>query len=314
MQADHGTCMSVDGGSSFDPVRRYTGKSSFAEIALSTTVPSQTPQLISPLRDLDAWTAHFSTATIPVMSNTRDALEEFRANEDLADANSLGEMISGDPLMTLKVFSHAAANRSSRMTTDTETVIAALVMMGISPFFAAFGPQPTVEDRLVDNAEALAGLTETMRRAHRGATFALAFAVHRMDSDAAIVHTAALLHEFADMLLWCHAPRLALTIQRAQRNDPALRSSTVQLEMLNVELSDLQQSLMKAWRLPELLIRISDDRHAEHPSVRTVALAVRLARHTSEGWHNAAVPDDVREIAALLNLSQTATLLLIEGM
>ena len=129
-----------------------------------------------------------------------------------------------------------------------------------------------------------------------------------------MVHTAALLHDFADMLLWCHAPKLALNIQRAQRNDPSLRSSAVQLDLLNVELSDLQQSLMKVWRLPELLIRISDHRHANHPSVRTVALAVRLARHTSEGWNNAAVPDDVRDIAALLNLSQTATLLLIEGM
>lgn len=281
---------------------------------MSTSAPSPTPQLTSPLRDLEAWTAHFSTATIPVLSSTRDALEEFRANEDLADANSLGEMISGDPLMTLKVFSHAAANRNSRMTTDTETVIAALVMMGICPFFGAFGRQPTVEDQLANNPDALAGLAETMRRAHRSATFALAFAVHRMDSDAAMVYTAALLHEFADMLLWCHAPTLALDIQSAQRRDSTLRSNVVQLDRLNVELPDLQQSLMKVWRLPELLIRISDDRHAEHPSVRTVALAVRLARHTSGGWDNAAVPDDVKEVAALLNLTQTATLLLVEGL
>ena len=281
---------------------------------MSTFILPQTPQLTSPLRDLDAWTAHFSSATIPVLRSTRDALEEFRANEDLADASSLGEMISSDPLMTLKVFSHAAANRNSRMTTDTETVIAALVMMGISPFFGAFGLQPTVEEQLADNLEALVGLAETMRRAHRSATFALAFAVHRMDSDVAMVYTAALLHEFADMLLWCHAPTLALNIQSAQCRDSTLRSNVVQFEKLNVELPDLQQSLMKVWHLPELLIRISDDRHAQHPSVRTVALAVRLARHTSGGWDNAAVPDDIKDIAALLNLTQTATLLLLEGL
>ena len=39
------------------------------------------------------------------------------------------------------------------------------------------------------------------------------------------------------------------------------------------------------------------------PSVRNVALAVRLARHTARGWDNAAIPDDVADIAALLNLS-----------
>ena len=252
-------------------------------------------------------------AQIPVLAQTGEALEALRANEDNADANSIGEVISSDPLMTLKVLSHASTHRSSRSVTDIETVIAALVMMGISPFFAAFGPQPTIEDRLADKPEALAGLNETLLRAHRSANFALAFAVHRMDGDAAMVHAAAALHDFADMLLWCHAPALALQIQRSQRDNPSLRSSAAQLTVLNVELADLQQSLMRSWRLPELLIRISDHRHAGHPSVRSVTLAVRLARHTAQGWDNPAIPDDVKDIASLLNLSQTATLLLLEG-
>ena len=280
---------------------------------MNTFSPPIQPQLTQPLRDLDAWTTYFRAAQIPVLTQTSEALEALRANEDNADASSIGEMISSDPLMTLKVLAHASAHRSSRAVTDIETIIAALVMMGISPFFAAFGPQPTIEDWLADNPQALAGLDETLRRAHRSANFALAFAVHRMDADAAMVHAAASLHDFAEMLLWCHAPALALQIQAAQRADASLRSSAVQLSVLNVELADLQQSLMRSWRLPELLIRISDDRHARHPSVRTVTLAVRLARHTANGWDNPAIPDDVRDIASLLNLSQTATLLLLEG-
>jgi len=270
-------------------------------------------QLTRPLRDLDAWTAHFRAAQIPVLAQTGEALEALRANEDNVDANSIGEMISSDPLMTLKVLSHASTHRSSRSVTDIETVIAALVMMGISPFFAAFGPQPTIEDRLADNPQALAGLNKTLLRAHRSANFALAFAVHRMDADAAMVHAAASLHDFADMLLWCQAPVLALQIQRSQRDNPTLRSSAAQLAVLNVQLADLQQSLMRAWRLPELLIRSSDERHAGHPSVRSVTLAVRLARHTAQGWDNPAIPDDVKDISSLLNLSQSATLLLLEG-
>ena len=185
-------------------------------------------------------------------------------------------------------------------------------MMGISPFFAAFGPQPTVEYRLADEPEALAGLNDTLTRAHRGANFALGFAVHRMDHDAAVIHAAALLHDFAEMLVWCHAPSLALEIRRAQRSDPNLRSSAAQLAILNVQLSDLQQALMKAWRLPELLIRISDERHANSPSVRSVILAVRLARHTAVDWENPAIPDDVTDIAELLNLSPEATLQFVQ--
>ncbi|MES2227034.1 MAG: HDOD domain-containing protein [Pseudomonadota bacterium] len=268
-------------------------------------------QLTQPQRDLAAWTAHFRDAEIPVLAQTADALEALRANEDKVDANGIGETIASDPLMTLKVLAYASAHRSERVVTDVETVTSALVMMGISPFFAAFGPQPTVEDRLAGEPEALQGLTDTLRRAHRGANFALGFAVHRMDHDAAVIHAAALLHDFAEMLLWCHAPMLALRIRAAQRADPTLRSSAAQRALLNIELADLQQALMKAWRLPELLTRISDDRHADNPSVRSVALALRLARHTAQGWDNPAIPDDVADIAQLLNLSQAATLQLV---
>lgn len=267
--------------------------------------------LTQPQRDLAAWTAHFRDAEIPVLAQTADALEALRANEDKVDANGIGETIASDPLMTLKVLAYASAHRSERVVTDIETVTSALVLMGISPFFAAFGPQPTVEDRLAGEPEALQGLTGTLRRAHRGANFALGFAVHRMDHDAAVIHAAALLHDFAEMLLWCHAPVLALRIRAAQRADPTLRSSAAQRALLNIELVDLQQALMKAWRLPELLIRISDDRHADNPSVRSVALALRLARHTAQGWDNPAIPDDVADIAQLLNLSQEATLQLV---
>ena len=278
-------------------------------------ISPSTPELplMQALPDLAAWTAFFLAAEIPVLGETADAIDALRANEDAADANSLGELIANDPLMSLKVLAYAAMHRPERVVTDTETVTSALVMMGISPFFRAFGRQPTIEERLASEPAALAGLDACLRRAHRGANFALGMAVHRMDLDAAVIHAAALLHDFAEMLLWCHAPMLALQIQHAQRADPALRSRVVQKAVLNIELCDLQQALMKAWRLPELLIRISDDRHAEHASVRNVALAVRLARHTTQGWDNPAIPDDVTEIATLLNLSPAAVWELLES-
>ncbi len=263
--------------------------------------------LTQALRDNAAWTAYFRDAEIPVLGNTADVLEAMRANEDAVDANLIGEMVADDPLMTLKVLAHAASHRPPRLITDVETVTAAVVMMGISPFFQAFGAQPTIEDRLANEPEALRGLNDVMRRAHRAAHFALAFAIHRMDHDAAVIYEAALLHDFAEMLLWCHAPSLALNLRDTLRAEPGLRSHTAQENLLNVQLADLQQALMKAWALPELLIRITDDRHAEHPSVRSVVLAIRLARHTADSWDNPAIPDDINDIAELLNLSVAAT-------
>jgi hypothetical protein len=37
-----------------------------------------------------------------------------------------------------------------------------------------------------------------------------------------------------------------------------------------------------------------------------VQLAIRLARHSAQGWDNAALPDDLRDIGQLLNLSTDA--------
>jgi HD-like signal output (HDOD) protein len=187
---------------------------------------------------------------------------------------------------------------------DAETVLSSLVLLGIPPFFAAFPSQPTVEQRLSDRPDALAGLQQVLRRAHRAARFALGFAVHRMDHDAAVIHEAALLHDFAEMLVWVHAPDLALEIARRQLNDPALRSSSAQHAVLGVTYGDLERTLMQAWHLPELLIQISDDHlSAKSPQVRNVLLAVRVARHSASGWDNPALPDDLTDLSALLNLS-----------
>ena len=77
-------------------------------------------------------------------------------------------------------------------------------------------------------------------------------------------------------------------------------------QVLNIELMDLEQSLMRAWHLPEVLMRMTDDRHASQPQVRNVMLAIRLARHSRDDWDDPAIPDDITDIAALLNVSESA--------
>ena len=279
---------------------------------MTSSSPASAAQPVEAPRDVAAWTRWFAAAEIPVLPETAEALEALRANEDKVDANSLGEMIAGDPLMTLKVLAYESRHRSRRVVTSAETVIAALVMMGISPFFRAFGPQETIDERLRDRAEGLEGLRRVLLRAHRGANFALAFAIHRTDPDAAVIHAAALLHEFAELLLWCHAPDLAAKVQAMQDADPELRSSVAQRTVLNVELADLQRALAEEWRLPALIVESTAEAKATgQTSARIVALAARLARHTARGWDNAALPDDLSEISSLLNLSPEATLKLV---
>lgn len=264
-------------------------------------------------RDLTGWVRHLSQASVPVLAHTASEIQLLAQLEEArscVDAQMVVQAVGDDPLMTVRVLAHAGQHRSRHQVTDAETLTAAIMLMGIGPFFTTFSDLPIAEERLADHPAALTGLHEVLQRARRAGQFALGFANHRMDGDAAAVHTAATLHDFAEMLLWCHAPALALEIAARQAADPQLRSTAAQQAVLNTTLPVIEQALMKIWRLPDILVQLTDDseRHAlVAPQRRTVQLAVRVARHTTHGWDNPALPDDLHDIADLLNLSISAT-------
>jgi hypothetical protein len=75
---------------------------------------------------------------------------------------------------------------------------------------------------------------------------------------------------------------------------------------------------MAHWQLPPLLQECTNDHHAANPKVRSVMLGVQIARHTQHGWDDphaqAALPDDVAEVAQLLTLSRDAAYRLLTSM
>lgn len=278
-----------------------------AESTVPTVPPGTHPYLHEPLGDLAAWTRFFLQAEIPVLEETSLALEDLRAREEDVDANMLAELIDTDPFLTMKVLAYVSAKRRNPESTQTETVVSSLVMMGVAPFFRTFGVQPTVQDHLGSQPEALGVLLGLMKRARRAAHFATGFAVHRGDTDVSVIRQAAFLNDFAEMLMCCYAPTMEMEIRAMQQANPTLRTVSMQRFVFNIDLNDLRQELMKHWRFSELLVRVSDGKHAEHPSVRSALLAARLARHTENGWDNAALPDDIDDISRLLNAPPRVT-------
>jgi len=275
--------------------------------------PTDLPPLTLAPPDLAGWTAALRARPIPLLASSLASLallaeaEEARGN---VDAHRIDVAIDDDPLATLWVLELAARQRHVRQVTPAETVTAAVMMLGIGRFFAATQGVPVVEELLDEQPRAQDGLQAVLRRAHRAARFALGFGIHRMEPDVTLLRVAALLHDVTEMLLWCHAPTLIGEVAARLQSDPTLRSEAVQREVLNVSLIDLEQSLLRAWHLPERLLRLTDD-HAEgialvQPQRRLVKLSVQLARHTQSGWDNAALPDDIEELVQLLNLSPMA--------
>ena len=273
------------------------------------------------LPSLRAWTDAFSRIEIPVLPGSVAELNQLRLIEETkgtVDAHTLADGLANDPLMTLKVLVHVSRYCTRLNVEPPETLVGAIVMQGITPFFKAFGETGTILEWLHEQPDALSGLIKVISRSRRAAHFAMGFALRRQDEDATVIQEAALLHDFAEMLLWCHAPKLALEIASRQKADHTIRSADIQREVLGIELGDLAQELMRLWQLPYLLIKCIDDHNATDPKIRNVMLGVRIARHTQYGWEDphaqAALPDDINEVAKLLNLSYDAAFRLMQGM
>lgn len=262
--------------------------------------------LTHPLQDLENWVLFFSGADLPVLRHTARRLDELREDIDRVNGHDIARIVLQDPLMTVKVLAYIQPLAGKKLRSDITTIGGAVTMIGIEPFFAKFSDPVTVEQMLRDEPQVLLGTLQLIRRVQRAAHYAHEWALWRQDLNVEEVTIAALLHDLAEILLWCFAPKLATEIRERQKANRTLRSVVVQEDVLGIRLIDLQLALCKAWHLPQLLSSLMDPEHAEHPRIRNVLLAVDLARHSANGWSDAALPDDFAAIGKLLHLNRDA--------
>lgn len=253
-------------------------------------------------QDLQGWVAFLSSADIPVLKHTAREIGHLQEHEDDLGARAVANVVVQDPLFTVKLLRYLLDHKHSRQLRDLVQVEQVIMMLGLNTFFNAVPHKPVVEDVLHDHLDALVNLLRTVRRAQRAAHYAFDWALLLHDLHAEEVRVAALLSSMAELLMWCFAPGPMLEIRRRQDADKTLRSATVQEEVLGFKGVDLQRALAEAWHLPPLLQNLMNPLHAENERVKNVALAISLARHSANGWDDAALPDDYRDISALLGM------------
>jgi HD-like signal output (HDOD) protein len=261
-----------------------------------------------PFKTKEAWIEYFSTVDMPILRQTARRLEEIRQSIEHVNGRDIAAIVLQDPTLAIKVLAFIQRFRGKHLHSDITTIANAVMMLGVEPFFAHFESLITIEESLKDEPQALLGVLQVIRRVQRAARYAHEWAFERHDMNIEEVELAALLHDLAEILLWCFAPKLAIDIRRRQQADPTLRSATAQVQVLGVRLFDLQLALCDAWHLPELLKTLMDDVNAGLPRVRNVVLAVNLARHSSKDWNNPALPDDFEAIEKLLHVDRQALL------
>lgn len=261
---------------------------------------------------LAAWLAFLRQAEIPVLRHTARELERLRADESLLNARSIADVVTDDPLMTAKLLRYLQTHKHRNQKYELVDVKQALLMLGLDTFFREVPAAPVAEDMLHDHRAALVHLLQAVRRAQRSAYYAYDWALRLHDLHAEEVYVSALLINFSEMLMWCFNPGPMLEIAKRQAADPGLRSADVQKQVLGFAGVDFQRQLTTEWQLPELLRNLMDPALANTTRVRNVVLAANLSRHSAQGWDNAALPDDYREIAALLRMELDKVMALVK--
>lgn len=260
--------------------------------------------MTAPLSGIEAWSDFLSEREAPVLKHAAVALADAHARVDRINVREIADIVLHDPMMTARVLRFSASHRGRRQLQDLSTVEHAVMMLGVEPFFHHFSQFEIIEEHLKLQPQALLGLLQVIRRAQRAARYALDWATWRCDLNCEEVAVAALLHDLAEMLVWCNAPEQALQIQALRKANPHMRSADAQTAVLGFPMNDLQALVCRKWELPELLLTLMDDAFCEKPRVKNVKLAVDLARHSANGWNDPALPDDFRAIATLMNIDE----------
>lgn len=253
-------------------------------------------------KSLSDWVYKLTQSELPVLKHTVRDLALLRKDENNLTAHSIANVIRHDPIMTVKLLRYLQSHKRKAQTTELVQVEQALLMLGTEQFFNNVMPQLLIEDQLKAHVVALPPLLRMLHRSHRASEYAYDWAVYLQDLRFEEVRVAALLHDIAEILMWCFSPEAMLKIRDIQLNDKTLRSRDVQKQVLGFTLTELQKELAMQWGLPELLITLMDDGSAKSPRVRNVTVAVNLARHSANGWDDAALPDDYKALGELLHI------------
>ena len=261
-----------------------------------------------PQQSLESWVDFFSKAEMPVLRKTLRQLEEARSKIDRINGRDIAAIVLQDPLMSIRVLAYIQPFISKRLHSDITNIGNAIMMQGIEPFFKNIGEPPTIEAMLKNEPQALLGVLQVIRRSQRASRYAHLWAVERYELNIEEVTLAALLHDIAEILIWCFFPKQAVIIRSRLQADKALRSMNVQKEVLGFYLYELKLGLCSVMHLPELIMTLMDQNNAELPRVLNVLLAVNLARHSADGWENAALPDDFTAIQKLLRIDRETLL------
>ncbi len=251
------------------------------------------------------WVEHFKEVELPVLRHTVQQLDALRADADNINTRKLAAIIEHDPLMTLRVYQFMSARKKTSRSAEITTIERALMMMGTQTFYDNFQNLPIIEQQLKGHPKALLALLKVIARSRHAWDWARDWAILRQNTNFDEIAMAALLHDSVELLMCCFAPSLAIRAREQMVTHPGMRTALMQNEVFGASFEEILIELCTQWGLPQLLLSLLNLSDTESANVRNVKYAVNLARHQANGWNDPALPDDYRDIEALLHMGHS---------
>ena len=272
------------------------------------------PFIDQPPSGLAGWVQACPIDSVPVLARTVADIHAWVEKIDDIDAHTMAGTLGDDPLMTLKVHVFLAQHVLRETDTRPDTLVGALLMIGIGRFFRQFTNLPQAEDTLRDHPVAWQGFQRALRQSRLALAFASGLGGQRGDFDVAVLREAAALHAFAEMVAWTRAPALMTRLMKWRGPKAGDAEDEVfERAALGISLAELRLGLMQAWQLqPKLVGLVNGLPGLDGLQVRIVQLSVRAAR-IGDNVEDPRMLPVAREVADMFQMGEGPSLNLLRN-
>ncbi len=231
---------------------------------------------------LEHWLTRLKPGATPVFRHTKEALMKLAPRGEQLSAKEIATPLLADPLASLRVIFNANNRASSRYNTEVTTVEHAILMQGVNVFLDQARDLPVLESTPQGrDKDILGSLYRLARLAQHAAWQARDFATLHHDLHADELQMAAVLYYAPEFLLWLDAPDIADQLAQARRT---VLSAEAEQNVLGFAMPPLRLMLLEAWKIPDGIRDLLDEKHADRPRQAILKAALKISHRSRQGW------------------------------
>lgn len=251
---------------------------------------------------LEEWVRRISDEEMPIFGHTVQQVVSVSEDDD-APAAELARVILQDASMTARVLKLANSVYYNPHSQQISTVSRALVVLGFNTV-RSMCLSIALVDSFVQGAPR-ERLTRELARAIHAAVQARTVAIAREDSSPEEVFIASLLYHLGDLAFWCFSGEAGDQLD-ALLKQPGYTQEQAEEEVLGFRLKQLTTSLVREWRVNDLLSATLARPESTGARGKNITLCHQLARAAEQGWDSPQVKQITAALVELTGQSEKA--------